>query len=61
MYEELAVCKPYHVCSTHGGQERAAYSRGAGIVDFWELRYGCWKSIPGPLLEQPVLLTKPSL
>jgi hypothetical protein len=44
------------------GPEEDMRPPGTGVTDGCELPCGCWKLNPGPLEEQPVLLTaKPSL
>jgi hypothetical protein len=46
-----------HVCLCAG-----VGSPTTGVADSCEPPYECWESIPGPLQEQPVLLTtEPSL
>jgi len=41
---------------------RVSESPGTGVTDSCELTCGCWELKPGPLEEQPVLLTsEPSL
>jgi E3 ubiquitin-protein ligase NEDD4 len=37
--------------------EKAIRSPGTVVTDCCELPCGCWKSNPGPVEEQPVLLT----
>jgi hypothetical protein len=45
----------------HGGQ-REFRSSGTGVTDGCKLPCGCWELNPGPLEEQPVLVTtEPSL
>lgn len=37
-------------------------THGPGVTDSYDLSCGCWKSNPGPVDEEPVLLTaEPSL
>ena len=51
----LAFCLHVYLCEGFG-------SSGMGVTDSCELPYGCWELNPGPLEEQPVLLTnEPSL
>ena len=45
------------MCSAPGGQKRAIGSPETGVIDGCEPPSWCWKLNPGPLEEQPMLLT----
>lgn len=52
----MYVCVP-HVYSACRGQKREMISQGWDIRMAFELQWGCWESIQGPLEEQPVCFT----
>lgn len=52
----LHVCAP-QACLEPTKVKRGYQSPGTGIVDSCELPCQYWESNPGPLQEQPVLLT----
>jgi hypothetical protein len=48
----------YHLCVwCTWGPEKGVESSGIGVTDGYELPCGCQELNPGPLEEQPVLLT----
>ena len=55
------ICAPVS-CDAHAGQKRAYDSSRMRVRDGCQLPCWCWELNPGPLQEQPVLLTtEPSL
>jgi hypothetical protein len=46
----LVFCLHAYLCESAG-------SFGTGVIDSCELPCGCWEVNPGPLEEQPMLLT----
>ena len=62
----LVFCPHGYLCTTcmPGAMEdrKGRQISAVGVTDVWELPCGCWELNPGPLKEQPVLLTaEPSL
>lgn len=53
--EWMYVCEPC-MCLVPARLEGGNWWHGAGITDDCKLLYKCWRLIPGPLEEQPVLL-----
>ena len=49
-----------HVCSAHWGQKEGVGSPGIGVRDGFELPWGSWESILGPVEEHPILVTAKS-
>ena len=54
-YEYLFAFMPVHQVPGKSGKDSG--SPASGVTDGCELPCGCWESNPGPLEEQPVLLT----
>jgi hypothetical protein len=57
----VSVSAPHH-CLAFQRPEEVTECPGTKVTDGCELPGGCWQSNPGPLQEQPVLVTaEPSL
>ena len=55
-FARMCNCVP-HAYNACGGQERVSDPPGNEITDGGKVLFRCWELNPGPLEEQPVLLT----
>lgn len=55
-----ACVSVHHVCAVPSNARRGHQNPCNGVTEDCELPFGCWESSPGPLGEQPVLLTTKS-
>jgi hypothetical protein len=51
-----ACMSVYHVCLVPA-EARSVRAQETGVIDSCELPCGCWELNPGPLKEQPVLVS----
>ena len=52
---------PAYMCTSLVSAEARRGVPETGVIDGYEPPSGCWEPNPGPLYEQPVFFTEPSL